>query len=148
MNRQRLLLLALLCAALAGSLPLGVDRWQFRAQWRAADARAREDILFGPYAPAIAKVRRMVPEDGTILLFSGVDPALFPYAVHPRRIWQVLTEPETDAIYMQLPPSPFLPARSPESFQVGWHLLVTPENLGAGGELRRVADDTGRRVRR
>lgn len=146
MNAQRLLLLILLCAALAGSLPLGAERWRLIAQWQAADPREREVMLFGPYAPAVEKVRRTVPADGTILLFSGLDPALLPYALYPRRIWQPGVDPETNAVYMDLPPSPY-PPRRPETFAVDWYLDWFPDNAAAGGALTfvgRAATDAGR----
>lgn len=105
--------------------------------WKNATSEIRTEMTLGMYAPAVLKVRATVPETDRLLLISGVDPALFPYTLFPRKVWQMQTAPETDQLYMALPTSPY-PERPPESFPVGWLLDINQDNVMNGGELTRL----------
>ena len=100
----------------------------------------KTETVLGMYAPAVLKVRATVPETDRLLLISGIDPALFPYTLFPRKIWQMQTSPETDRFYMDLPASPY-PERLPENFPVRWLLDINQDNVMNGGELIRLYQD-------
>lgn len=94
-------------------------------------------MVLGMFTPSTLKARASIPETEGILLFSGIDPALLPYALFPRKIWQIQTDPETNRIYMDLPPTPY-PQRQPESFPAPWELIITQDSVMMGGELTRL----------
>jgi hypothetical protein len=137
MKPFRTLQYLLLGAALfSGALTMAA---QTRAcyEWRNAPAEMRTGVELGMSGPAILKVRATVPETDGLLIISDIDPALFPYALFPRKIWQVRTAPETDQVYMDLPPSPY-PQRPLESFPVNWLLNIRGDTVATGGELTRI----------
>jgi hypothetical protein len=133
---------------LAGALYSGatsiVSQIRLCAEWGRTPEADREALILGVYAPAVQKVRAQVPEEEGILLVSDMDPAPLPYALFPRKIWQMQTEPETSAVFMDLPPSPY-PMRPPESFPVSWRLDLREANSEAGGELTRLKTPGGDR---
>jgi len=124
--------------------PTIYERSALLRRWQHLAPEARRAMLQGPMAPLIAKVERQVPANGAILLFAGLDPALLPYYLYPRKIWQPGVDPETNAVYMDLPPSPY-PLRRPETFAVDWHLDWFPDNAAAGGSLLFVGRGGGGR---
>jgi hypothetical protein len=132
----RLILGLLLAASLASGVVTLSSRIKTLDAWRSAPPAARDKFLFGLAGPAIVKVRSSVPEDGSLLLIASLDPALFPYYLHPRRIFQCATEPETDRVYMDKPPSPY-PWRPPSSFAVDAILVWDDATRTQGGVLRR-----------
>lgn len=139
----------ILCSILlAGALYSGaasiVSQLRLCAEWRGTPVAEREGLILGAYAPAVRKVRAQVPEGEGILLVSDIDPAPLPYALFPRRIWQTRTEPETNAVFMDLPPSAY-PARPPGSFPAGWRLDLRKSNVAAGGDLSRLEVGGGNR---
>lgn len=138
MKIERLLLILLCAGALASAGTVFSQRWQLISRWRGESKVARVDRLQGVCAPAIEKVLRTVPESGTLLLKSGFDPALLPYYLHPRRIWQTKVEPETNALCMKLPPSRYAP-RDVATFEVDWLLDLRFSNADQGGYLVRHA---------
>ncbi|GEM_PF-3878122 len=144
MRMRQFLCLGLLSAALLSGGVVFWERLRFLQQWQTAPVDAREGMLLGELRPVVAKVKKAVPPAGSILLFSGIDPALIPYYLHPRKIWQTQTEPETNAVYMDLPASPY-PRLRPEEFRVTWHLYCYPGNMRAGGELVYVDGERGGR---
>lgn len=135
MNLLRLTLLALL---VGGALFSGVSQWrQDEASarlWRDAPAAQRREMLLLEYAPVIARVEAQVAPEAGLVVVAGVDPALLPYYLHPRPIWQPQVEPETDRAYMELPLSPF-PRRDPRELPGRWLLRVDRETLRRGGIL-------------
>jgi hypothetical protein len=60
-----------------------------------------------------------LPANASVLLESDWDPALVAYYLYPRKIYQLDVQPETDQLFMRLPPSPYA-RRLPESFAVDW----------------------------
>jgi len=127
----------LLVGAVVTGLPAFQDVTRLAAYWRNADADQRREALYQSLGPLLEKVERAVPPQDSILLYSTVDPALLPYVLFPRRIWQVGVEPETNRMFMDLPAPPFQ-ERSPVSFPVDWVLRLSPQNLSRGGELIRI----------
>lgn len=128
--------LLLIAALVSGALTV-TAQFRLRSQWEKAPPETRNDIVLGMFGPTIHKVRASIPEQDGILLYSGVDPALLPYALFPRKIWQTATDPETNAIYMDLPPSSF-PIISPEELPVSWQLEINQDNIMIGGNLTRT----------
>ncbi len=128
----------ILVLLLGGALFSGVRQWRQDCAsvqlWREASPAQRRELLLLEYAAVVARVEaRVAPREGLVLL-ANVDPALLPYYLHPRPIWQLQVEPETDRIYMKLPPARF-PRREPRDFPVHWLLRVDRETLARGGEL-------------
>jgi hypothetical protein len=113
-------------------------------EWYRTPVADREALILGAYAPVVRKVRDQVPEEEGILLVSDMDPAPLPYALFPRKIWQMRTEPESNALFIDLPPSPYT-TRPPESFPVSWRLDLVEENARGGGELTRLKPAGGDR---
>lgn len=137
MSLRRFLITFLCFGALASGSATLLDRWLLAAHWRSAPPAVRAEMPMGEFQPLIAKVMQSVPPDGNLLLFSELDPALLPYYLHPRKIWQMQSDPETNAFYMDLPPSHY-PVRNPDSFRVDWHLYYSSENAHSGGKLVHV----------
>ena len=71
------------------------------------------------------------------ILFSEVDPALIPYYLHPVKIYQIHTDPETNYKYMDLKPSDY-PEKSPASFNVDWTLGLFHREGRLVSELRKT----------
>lgn len=107
------------------------------AAWRSLDERQQRATLMRGYAPLIDHVGRNVPETEGLVLYSAIDPALLPYYLYPRKIWQTRVDPETNRQYMVLPPSVF-PERAPESFGARWVVSFDQENAQRGGDLYRM----------
>ena len=128
--------LLLVAALLSGAMTIAA---QFRLcdDWSKAPAEVREDMVLGMFGPTIRKVSASVPENDGILLSSGIDPALFPYALFPRNIWQLQTDPDTNYIYMDLPPSEY-GRKDPAELPVGWRLDIRQDDFLMGGELTRI----------
>ena len=114
-------LLVVAAAIVSGGPSIGMKISQIR-KWRAASESEREIALSG-HVQSIFDVRRRIPPQSSILLFSEVDPALIPYYLHPVKIYQVHADPETNYQYMDLKPSDY-PERSPASFNVAWTLSL------------------------
>lgn len=110
------------------------ERLRLLEWWRHLPVAKREGAILGPLAPLVANVCQHVSPNEGLLLFSPLDPALIPYVLFPRKIWQIQVEPESNAFYMQLPPSPF-PRRRPEDFPAVWRLNYMPDNASQGGDL-------------
>jgi len=132
----------LLAAAILSGIMTMAPHIRVCSDWKNASSEMRTEMTLGMYAPAVLKVRATVPETERLLLISGIDPALFPYTLFPRKIWQKQTAPETDQLYMNLPPSAF-PERPPESFPVGWLLDINQDNVANGGALTRLHQSGG-----
>lgn len=135
-NRFNLILTGvILTAALLSGVMTVAERLMSIRQWRSASLSQQEEWQYGFAAPVIGRVRAAIHGNGSLLLQAGLDPALLPYYLFPRRIYQTGTDPETNAVYMHLPPTPY-PQRSPESFAVDALLLWDDNNWRSGGELR------------
>jgi hypothetical protein len=144
MKRSVIICSILLVGALYSGASTVVYRIRLCAEWYKTPSADRADRILGEYAPVVRKIRSLVPEEDGILLVSNMDPAPLPYALFPRKIWQMQTEPETNAVFMDLPPSPY-PLRSPESFPVSWRLDLLEGNSQWGGELTRLKPTGGNR---
>lgn len=116
----------LLVVALAGTVGEGGRRLAEVVQWRGGAADSRGELLYGPYRELFTNSFAQLPPNASILLMSDWDPALIPYYLDPRKIFQLGVDPETNAVFMKLPPSPY-PRRRPESFAVD--LIVTLRNV-------------------
>ena len=135
-RRSKGLFLLVLAAALLFSGPrLFRERLLFLLEWRAAPEAAREKILYGDDSGLILFAGSNIPPQESILLSSELDPALIPYYLHPRKIYQLRSDPETNSAYMKLPPSPY-PVRRPESFDADWHV---DHSLSGGRAVRSPA---------
>ena len=134
----------LLLAALTSGILTFSARFRLWQEWRNAPAEVRNDMVLGMFGPAIHKIRATVPENEGLLLYSEIDPALFPYALFPRKIWQLQTDPETNSVYMDLPPSSY-PRINPERLPVSWVLHIHQDNVMTGGELTQIHPGGGAR---
>jgi len=143
-SASQILVGILLVAAVFSGGSVVYERWTLLRSWQQSSPEVGRGLLQGPMAPLIARVEREVPANGTMLLFAGLDPALLPYYLYPRKIWQPGVDPETNAVYMELPPSPY-PLRRPETFAVDWYLDWFPDNAAAGGSLAFVGRAGGGR---
>jgi hypothetical protein len=132
----------LLLAALTSGILTFSARFRLWQEWRNAPAEVRNDMVLGMFGPAIHKIRATVPENEGLLLYSEIDPALFPYALFPRKIWQLQTDPETNSVYMDLPPSSY-PRINPERLPVSWVLDIRLVTIAIGGELSRILTNGG-----
>ncbi|HEY5998013.1 MAG TPA: hypothetical protein VI078_01755 [bacterium] len=113
----------LLLAAVAGAAVECSRRFDEVSLWRHGPADAKEYLHYGPYREVFAYADAHIPPTASLLLFSEWDPALLPYYLYPRRIWQVDVEPEYNHVLMRLPPSSY-PRRDPGSFAVDWVLWL------------------------
>ena len=134
----------LLGCALYGGLRVRATLSDQRREWRALDERGRRSLLQRGYEPLLRAIERNVSEEGGLVLYSGIDPALVPYYAYPRRIWQIRVDPETNQSFMILPPSGW-PERSAESFDAGWAVTFDRSNAARGGVFFRLreASDSG-----
>jgi hypothetical protein len=121
-TRSAVLALLVVAAAMVSGGPSLTMKISRIRQWRTATESERETILSG-HVQSIFAVKRQISPQSSILLFSEVDPALIPYYLHPVKIYQVQTDPETDYQYMELRPCNY-PERSPTSFNVDWTLSL------------------------
>lgn len=124
----------LFLAALASGVVKGNERFSLISRWRSASAVERNALLYGSSGPVISKVKHFVPENGRLLLQAGLDPALLPYYLFPRKIWQASVDPETNSVYMDLQ-DPLFPQRQVDSFNVDWILAWHSKNRFWGGDL-------------
>lgn len=120
-----------LCSAVATIIP----QWQLLSVWQQLAPDKRVGFVLGPFAPLVRQVNAQVQPVESILLVSALDPGLLPYALFPRKIWQMQTDPETNALFMDLPSSPY-PRRAPESFPARWRLDVQLEDSKVKGVLK------------
>lgn len=96
-------------------------------QWQAASDTGKQNILHGSLSNLFILAKDKTHPDSRILLFSQVDPALIPYYLYPRVLYQVQPDPETNRSYMNLSASPY-PLRHPQSFEVDWHIRCLVDN--------------------
>ncbi len=144
MRRPIVICAILLAGALYSGATAIVTQVRYCVEWHRTPAKDRDELILGDYAPVVRKVRAQVREEEGILLVSDIDPAPLPYALFPRRIWQVQTEPETNAEFMDLSPSRH-PLRRPESLPVSWRLDLLKGNAQSGGTLTRLKPAGGER---
>lgn len=135
---SRVIVALLLVAALAGAVREGGQCLKQVGQWRKGPTDVRERLQFGSYREVFSFSGSRVSPKASVLLLSDWDPALLPYYLYPRKIFQLDVDPETNQDFMKLPPSPY-PRRRPESFAVDWVIrlrnvggALTPEFLETG----------------
>jgi len=134
---EKLIGLILMVGAICSAVATFIPQWRLRAAWQQLSMEKRDGFVLGPYAPLVRRVNAQVRPWESILLVSALDPALLPYALFPRKIWQMQTDPETNAFFMDLPLSPY-PKRAMESFPVAWRLDVQMEDAGVKDILTRL----------
>lgn len=143
MNRsEKLIGLILMAGAIYSAVATIIPQWQLRSAWQQLSPEKRDGFVLGPYASLVRRVNAQVQPSESILLVSALDPGLLPYALFPRKIWQMQTDPETNALFMDLPPSTY-PHRAAESFPVKWRLDVQMENAGVRGDLKHLHTSGG-----
>ncbi len=109
-----------LISAAAGAGGEALERFSAVSRWQTGTPEQRGKQLHGSaYHELIAYAQSRVSPGESCLLVSDWDPALIPYYLHPRRIYQRDVQPEITSSYMRVPPSPY-PRRPVESFDVDW----------------------------
>ena len=131
----KLIGLILMAGAIFSAVATIIPQWQLHSAWQRLAPDKREGFVLGPFAPLVRQVNAQVQPFESILLVSTLDPGLLPYALFPRKIWQMQTDPETNALFMDLPSSPY-PRRVAESFPAQWRLDVHLENSKVRGDLK------------
>jgi hypothetical protein len=125
-----LLALVAAVAITISAVPTLLLELQWYENWRAADGDAQEAILFAAAAPLIHEARQRVdPHECVLLASPALDPAIIPYYLHPRRIFQTSVRPETDDVYMKLPP-PFPTPRAADTFACAWGVRLDVDARG------------------
>ena len=134
-RREKLICLILMAGAIYSAVATIIPQWQLRSVWQQLAPEKRDSFVLGPFAPLVRQINAQVPPDESILLVSTLDPGLLPYMLFPRKIWQMQTDPETNALFMDLPISAY-PHRMAESFPAQWRLDVQLEDSKVKGELK------------
>lgn len=134
---EKLIGLILMVGAICSAVATIIPQWQLRSVWQELTPEKRDGFVLGPFAALVRQVNAQVQPSESILLVSTLDPGLLPYTLFPRKLWQMQTDPETNALFMDLPPSPY-PRRAAESFPAQWRLDVQLENNKVRGDLKRL----------
>lgn len=128
------LIFIIVFAGYSSFIPVVKDQLLFFAKWQRGSTTFKENQLYGNCLELFRFAYRNIPKDDDILLFSQIDPALIPYFLHPRKIYQVTVEPETDHLYMKVPKKHYL-IRDPASFNIDWIIKLLKQNNHLGIEF-------------